>query len=171
MQFREQNKTVERLEELMKKFSKIQIKIIMERLWRNIDRIFSQDTRSFVESMSPSDKVNYFLCKRQLLTTVVMWWMHEKLNPLMFEPEKAIYRTKEQVYCGLVEGVDKSKKYKHDLLEYALLNMLVVPNVMVLTEDCSIKNRFNRSKENIKLVRAAIKDCVENAIKYSDMEK
>jgi len=155
----------------MEKFSKMQLRIITERMWRSIDRIFSQDVKSFLESMTPSDKVNYLLCKQQLSLTIMNWWMNESLKPLMFEPEKAIYRTKEQVYCGLIENIQTGKDVTSDLLEYAMVNMLIVPNILILTEDCGIVQRYNKSRGQIKFVRAAIKDCVKCGAKYSDMGK
>ena len=155
----------------MKDFSKIQMKIIVERLWKNIDRIFATDVKSFLESMSVSDRTNYFLNKRQLVHNVLNWWKTENFKPLYFSPEKAIHRTKEQVYCGLVENLDVKSNFKEDLLVHAMLNMIVVPNILQITENSDVKSRFKKSETFIKYIRMSIKDCVDSAIKYSDLEK
>jgi hypothetical protein len=155
----------------MKKFSNTQLSIITEQIWRNIDRIFSNDVKKFLESMSKSDRVDYYLCKRQIVHSLLNWWKQEGYKPLCFQPDKAIYRTKEQVYSGFLENVDNNKNYKEKLLECALLNMLVVPNILQLTENSTVKNRYKKSELHIKFIRATIKDCVNGALKYSDINK
>jgi len=153
----------------MSKYTTDQWSYVSHKLWNDMDRIFSKNPKKFIESMTAHDKLNYFLNKRQVIASVLTWWQFENLEPLFFRAPRSIEFTKRQAFAGFLESLEKKSDCCQRLLTIAMTNMLVVPNILQITESSGPKEKFDQYKSYISLIKTGIGECVKVGSKYSDM--